>query len=100
MSTEYAKSRGFQVDSSTEHRIPILFADGSTRTTRGVVKDATWQFGSSPSNAYGADFYVLDDLQCDVILSYDFLEMTDCFVEYADSFIEFDADEMDEVEGF
>ena len=100
MSTKYARSRGFQTESSIEHRIPILFADGSTRTTRGIVKDTAWQFGSSPSDIYWVDFYVLDDLQCDVIFSYDFLEMTDCFVEYAGSFVEFDADEMDEVEGF
>jgi hypothetical protein len=100
MSTEYARNRGFQVESSLEHRISVLFADGSTRTTRGVVKDVAWQFGSSPLNTYWADFYVVDDLQCDVILGYDFLEMTDCFVEYADSFINFDTDELNEVEGF
>ena len=100
MSAEYARGRGFRVDRSKEHRVQILFADGSTGTTRGIIKGAVWQFGSSPSTSYLEDFYVLDDLQCDVILSYDFLEKTDSFTEYADSFIDLDVDEENEIEGF
>ena len=100
MSAEYARGRGFRVDRSKEHRVQILFADGSTGTTRGIIKGAVWQFGSSPSTSYLEDFYVLDDLQCDVILSYDFLEKTDSFTEYADSFINLDVDEANEIEGF
>jgi hypothetical protein len=88
MSTEYARKRGFEVESSKEHRIQVLFADGSTGTTRGLVNKVAWQFGSSPSKSYSEDFYVLDDLQCDVILSCDFLEKTDAFRIHGDSFAE------------
>jgi hypothetical protein len=86
MSTEYAKRRSLHIDDSEEHRIEILFADGSVGTTRGIVKDVAWEFASSPSEVYRKGFYVLDDLECDVLLNYDFLEETDAFSYYEDSF--------------
>lgn len=84
LSTSYAKRRSFVVNRSKEYRVLVAFADGSTAKTRGIVRNVAWRFGSSPSDVYHRDFYVLDDLECDVILDYDFLYNTDAFHHYKD----------------
>ena len=88
ISTEYARKRSLHIDESDEHRIEIAFADGSTAVTRGIVKDVAFEFASSPTDEYRRDFYVLDDLDCDVVLDYEFLDETDAFSFHEDSFVE------------
>ena len=99
MSTKYARSRGFYIRKSQRYRIEVTFADGSRAVTRGIVKGVAWQFGSSPEETYCRNVFVLDDLQCDFILSYEFLEETNAFARYKDSIVEVESDDAD-VPGF
>ena len=77
MSKEYALRRGLVVDRSKQHQRVLEFADGSTATTYGLVKDVRWEsLGSSKSQW---DFYVLEGLHCDALLGADFLFETNAF---------------------
>lgn len=79
ISETYAKRRGLHVDRGTHHCFPLTFADGSQSWTSGIAKDVYWQYGTDGGEFTLCDFYVLKDLQCDVLLSYDFLHRTEAF---------------------
>lgn len=92
MSTSYAMIQSLTIDCNEIFRIPVTLADDSTTTTRGLAKNVEWKFLTSRSEAaqttvYRRNFYVLDDLQCDLILNYDFIEETDAFNIYGDSLL-------------
>jgi hypothetical protein len=79
ISETYAKRRGLHVDRGLHHCFPLTFADGSQSWTSGIAKDVSWQYGTDGGEFTLCDFYVLKDLQCDVLLSYDFLHRNDAF---------------------
>lgn len=79
ISETYAKRRRLDIDRGTHYCFPLTFADGSQSWTAGIAKDVSWQYGTDGGESTLCDFYVLPDLQCDVLLSYDFLHRTDAF---------------------
>ena len=79
VSEAYAKRRGLHIDQGAHYCFPLTFADSSQSWTSGIVKDVRWQYGTDGGKSSLVDFYVLKDLQCDVLLSYDFLHRTDAF---------------------
>ncbi|KAL8313495.1 hypothetical protein RB593_007602 [Gaeumannomyces tritici] len=90
MSTAMALRQGYVVDDREESRIMIEFADGSTKLARGLVRGLEWGFGPGSRPASNnpdspglprarCDFYVVDDLPVDVILSADFVLDFDVF---------------------
>lgn len=79
VSETYAKRRGLHVHRDTHYCFPLTFADGSQSWTSGIAKDVSWQYGTDGGESTLCDFYVLKDLQCDVLLSYDFLYRTGAF---------------------
>lgn len=78
VSETYARRRGLHIDRGAHYCFPLTFADGSQSWTSGMAKDVRWQYGTDGGKSTLCDFYVLKDLQCDVLL-YDFLHRTDAF---------------------
>lgn len=78
ISTALAKRRGWIIDSSPAHRVQVQFADGSTVFTRGLVSGLDWDFGNG-EQPVNCDFYVIDDLPVDAVLSSDFVLELDLF---------------------
>ncbi|KAI6446241.1 hypothetical protein MCOR22_003929 [Pyricularia oryzae] len=78
ISTALAKRRGWIIDSSPAHRVQVQFADGSTVFTRGLVSGLDWDFGNG-EQPVNCDFYVIDDLPVDAVLSSDFVFELDLF---------------------
>lgn len=89
ISTAYAKQRGFKIFRQNDCRLELEFADGSRAFTRGLVKDVGWSFDDSDTS-YQCDFYVLDNLPVDVVLSNYFLFGVNAFLEYNSSFFDMD----------
>jgi hypothetical protein len=79
VSEDYAKRRGLPINHDSHYCFPLTFADGSKSWTSGLAKDVSWQYGTEGGKTTLCDFYVLKDLQCDVLLSYDFLHRTEAF---------------------
>ncbi|KAK3675284.1 hypothetical protein LTR78_004794 [Recurvomyces mirabilis] len=82
MSQDFAHHYCYTVDASPRHRILLQFANGSYGWTTGIVREVSWAYGESAEETL-CDFYVLPNLKCDVLLSYDFLEATNAFQEYS-----------------
>lgn len=103
MSSLFAQQRGHDVDTSPHNIIQVQYADGSFGWTQGKASNVNWKFrfGSSADGSYNVDFYVLDDLPCNLILSNEFLFDNDVFQRYEKHFICFDSEdnEDDDVEG-
>ncbi|EXL72738.1 hypothetical protein FOPG_11792 [Fusarium oxysporum f. sp. conglutinans race 2 54008] len=70
ISTSFAIRHSLEIDRNSENRHIIEYADGSLDTTAGIVHGATWQFRSSWDKVT-CDFYVLDNLKADIVLSID-----------------------------
>lgn len=85
MSLSFAREHGFEVIANPEHRILLEFADGSTATTVGMVRDMNWSFGSSEAQHH-INVYVLEELQTDLILDNTFLYDTNAFVAHERDF--------------
>lgn len=85
MSLSFAKEHGFEVITDPEHRILLQFADGSTATTIGMVRNMNWSFGSSGAQHH-IDAYVLEELQTGLILDNTFLYDTNAFVAHERDF--------------
>ncbi|KAM0724194.1 hypothetical protein Q7P37_000076 [Cladosporium fusiforme] len=85
MSASFAKKHGFDVDTSECHRVVLEFADGSTATTTGIVKNVQWRYGSAGDDN-NLDVYVFDGLADDFILGYDFLSVTHAFERHEGDF--------------
>ncbi|KAJ0414677.1 hypothetical protein BJY00DRAFT_318594 [Aspergillus carlsbadensis] len=71
VSRSFARSLQLDIKAGDNHREWLEFADGSRRRTDGVV-NAEWSFGDD-SCKYRDDFFVLDGIGTDIILSSDFL---------------------------
>ncbi|KAL3450302.1 hypothetical protein BJX65DRAFT_270543 [Aspergillus insuetus] len=72
VSRSFARSLQLEVDTGDNHREWLEFADGSRRRTDGVVMNGEWSFGGD-SPKYRDDFFVLDGIETDIILSSGFL---------------------------
>ena len=95
ISHEYAKSRGWVYDSSVEYKNLIMFADGSTDETAGEIT-LPWTFGNwTRGSTQTVRFSVLHGCVFDVILGQDFLDDTDAFARYPESF----RDTVDDAQG-
>ncbi|KAF4784285.1 hypothetical protein HER10_EVM0006429 [Colletotrichum scovillei] len=87
MSYAYALSRGFNIDEDFQHFHVVELADGSESFTCGLVRGVEWTFVASRQRVK-CDFYVLQDLCTDVVLSNDFLFGLDVFSKQSDSLSE------------
>jgi len=88
MSLKYAKARGYRIDTDHKHRKMLEFVDGSTAEALGRVEAFQWEFELSGSQVYYPDVCVLDGLQTDLLLSYDFLMESDAFSAHERLFVD------------
>lgn len=89
ISTAYTKQRGFKIFGQNDCQPELKFADGSRAFTRGLVKNIDWSFDDS-NTSYQCNFYVLDNLPVDIVLSNYFLFSVNAFSEYDSSFFDID----------
>ncbi|KAF4495901.1 hypothetical protein FAGAP_7978 [Fusarium agapanthi] len=87
ISSDFARRHSLQIDKGFEHRRTIEYADGSLDTTTGIVYDSTWQFSSS-WDVNPCNFYVLDDLKADIILSSHFIFEHEVFSQFEKDIID------------
>lgn len=78
VSRTYAEELELDIDTRLESRVEVEFPDGSTAWTSGIIRDASWRIGSKTINR---DFYVLDELCVDVVLSNEYLFNENVFSE-------------------
>lgn len=78
ISRKYAEELELDMDTRVEDRVEVEFPDGSTAWTSGIIRDASWRIGSKTTNC---DFYVLDELCVDVVLSNEYLFNENVFSE-------------------
>ncbi|KAK1475123.1 hypothetical protein CCUS01_16944 [Colletotrichum cuscutae] len=78
MSKAYAISRGFNIDRNLQKFLDLELADGSEAFTCGLVRGVDWTFAASRQSVK-CDFYVLEDLCTNVVLTNDFLFGVDVF---------------------
>ncbi len=78
ISRKYAEELELDMDTRVEDRVEVEFPDGSTAWTSGIIRDALWRIGSKTTNC---DFYVLDELCVDVVLSNEYLFNENVFSE-------------------
>ncbi|RYP65484.1 hypothetical protein DL769_006307 [Monosporascus sp. CRB-8-3] len=90
ISSAYARKVGLTIDRDFKNRLKVEFADGTTSQTSGVVRDVTWNVGGKTVQC---DFYVLNDLGVDVILSKNYLFDLNVFSEHRDCFFDTDLEE-------
>ncbi|KAH9863013.1 hypothetical protein J1614_010683 [Plenodomus biglobosus] len=74
ISLKEARRLGLDIQTGEAYRTLLGFADGSHAFTYGTVVGSSWRFGmDASSEPIKIDLHVLQDLNCDVILSNDFL---------------------------
>lgn len=88
MSLGYAKARGYRIDTDHKHRKRLEFIDGSTAEALGRVEAFQWEFDLSGSHVHYPDVYVLNGLQTDLLLSYDFLMESNAFSAHEQLFVD------------
>ncbi|KAJ4325096.1 hypothetical protein N0V84_003640 [Fusarium piperis] len=89
MSTWWAECNNFNISKDPGHQLELELADGSTVFTSGIVRDATWSFGYS-TRTIRSDFYLLDDLDVNVVFSNDFIFELDIYSEFAEFMLQLD----------
>jgi hypothetical protein len=94
MSLRYARERGYRVDTDPIHRQMLEFVDGSTAGTFGRVEGFQWEFDRSDIQLHTPEIHVLEGLQTDLLLGYEFLDDSDAFGTHEELFI--DAEPHDE----
>ncbi|CVK85335.1 hypothetical protein FPRO06_07535 [Fusarium proliferatum] len=87
ISADFARRHSLEIDKGVEHRHLVEYADGSLDTTTGIIRDSTWQFRSS-RNKIPCDFYVLDDLKADIVLSSHFIFQHEIFSQFEGDIID------------
>ncbi|KAK4125986.1 hypothetical protein N657DRAFT_709321 [Parathielavia appendiculata] len=88
MSADYARKRESVVDRRHERQVGVQFADVSTAWTDGIVSQLQRKFGNTGEKVR-SDFYVLEHLPVDVLLSSDFVFGHDVFVEHERAFFDY-----------
>ncbi|KAL7905317.1 hypothetical protein GGI35DRAFT_461394 [Trichoderma velutinum] len=86
----YARGIGLEVDSNIGNRGTIRLADGSTAVIGGIVRDVEWRVGSATVQC---NFYVLENLCVDVILSNNYLFEMNIFSEQEEYFFNINSDD-------
>ncbi|CVK85845.1 uncharacterized protein FMAN_06650 [Fusarium mangiferae] len=81
ISADFARRHSLEIDKGVEHRHLVEYADGSLDTTTGIIRDSNWQFRSSRIKI-PCDFYVLDDLKADIVLSSHFIFQHEIFSQF------------------
>jgi hypothetical protein len=87
MSLQYARERGYRVDTDPKHRQMLEFVDDSTAETFGRVEGFQWEFDRSDIQLHSPEIHVLEGLQTDLLLGYEFLEDSDAFGTHEELFI-------------
>lgn len=85
VSPAVAARHNMTVDTKPEHCLDIEMADGSRDRTMGCAKDVPWTVGNQTVRA---DFYVLQNLSVDVVLSKDYLFENNIFADHEDAFFD------------
>jgi hypothetical protein len=88
MSAQYARERGYRVDTDPRYRQLLEFVDGSTAETLGRVEGFQWEFDKSDIQLHTPEIHVLEGLQTDLLLGYDFLMETDAFSTHEELFVD------------
>ena len=88
MSLRYAQERGYHIDTDLKHRKLLEFVDGSTAETFGRVEGFQWEFDRSDIHLHSPEVHVLENLQTDLLLGYEFLEDCDAFGTHEELFTE------------
>ncbi|KAK4076669.1 uncharacterized protein Triagg1_4272 [Trichoderma aggressivum f. europaeum] len=81
----YARNIGLEVDGSIENRGTIRLADGSTATISGIVRDVEWRVGGTTVQC---NFYVLENMCVDIIVSNNYLFEMNIFSEQEEHFFD------------
>ncbi|KAL6823501.1 hypothetical protein V8C40DRAFT_248221 [Trichoderma camerunense] len=81
----YARKLGLHIDHNIGDQGTIRLADGSTAMISGIIRDAEWRVGSTTVRC---NFYVLDNLCVDVILSKNYLFGKNIFSEQEEHFFD------------
>ncbi|KAF5586665.1 uncharacterized protein FSUBG_12052 [Fusarium subglutinans] len=87
ISADFARRHSLEIDKGLEHRHVVEYADGSLDTTTGIVSDSTWQFRSS-WDKIPCNFYVLDDLKADIVLSSHFIFQHEIFSKFEEDIVD------------
>ena len=88
LSKAYARKLGLYIDNSPDGVVEVEFPNGAREFTDGIVRNVLWSVGET---SLRCDFYVLDNLCVDVILSKDYLFDHDVFAECKDHFTDDEA---------
>ncbi|KAL3459156.1 hypothetical protein BJX64DRAFT_265370 [Aspergillus heterothallicus] len=94
VSRAYAKKLGIDIDEDPANCLQIQFADGTTAWTSGIVRDVSWRVGKT--EVY-CDFYVLNGLCVDIVLSNDYLFEFNIFSECSGFFLDDSYEEEEEL---
>ena len=89
MSGNYAYKCGLTVDKGEDGRFEVEYADRSRSWTSGVARSVRWTVGTT---AILCDFYVLDDLFVDVVLSNNYLFDMNIFSAHEEHFFDIDSE--------
>lgn len=88
VSLKYARALGLSIDDSASHKLELELGDGSTAYTCGLVHDVQWNVGDKATRC---DFYVLEDLNVDVVLSSEYVFDLDIYSECSGYLFDVDA---------
>ncbi|EHK20571.1 uncharacterized protein TRIVIDRAFT_49174 [Trichoderma virens Gv29-8] len=87
---EFARKLGLDIDSNVRNLVEVELADGSTTMTSGIVRDVQWKVGKTTVQC---NFYVLEDLCADIILSNTYLFDMNIFSEQEKHFFDIDSED-------
>ncbi|UKZ78868.1 hypothetical protein TrVFT333_006614 [Trichoderma virens FT-333] len=87
---EFARKLGLDIDSNVRNLVEVELADGSTTMTSGIVRDVHWKVGKTTVQC---NFYVLEDLCADIILSNTYLFDMNIFSEQEKHFFDIDSED-------
>ena len=97
LSKTYVMKRGFDGTLVEASNSEIQFADGTIARLFGKTHISI-VLGQNLETSYMMEFYILDDLTCDILLGGEFLDQVSAFEMYRDAFIPvYDDDDLREV---
>ncbi|KAF6827859.1 hypothetical protein CPLU01_08878 [Colletotrichum plurivorum] len=90
VSLESAKSKKLPIDDSPKGQVQVELPDGTVIWTRGIVRGIPWAIGGRDDAKLECDFYVIENLAEDLILSKHYLFHLDVFSQYSRYFLQSD----------